>query len=734
MDIVSLSPIPVGGYFWRPRFGGHAYVVIAKATFELTPGTAQLARVHDDLNESDNHWNDDERCSVYAPSDMAPFKERVDVTLVGDAHAPAGARTLTTRLCVGGLDKRVTVQCDRWLDEQGRLREGAPFRRMPIRYERAVQTSENPVGLAVAPPRLSSRRPLPNLQPSGPRPKGRPILAGFGPLAARWPSRARLLGAAKGCFDDTAWREEPLADAVDTRYFNDAPVDQQLDVLAPDARIVLENLHPSLARIESTLPGLEPRAFVQRAGAMTEVALVADTLWIDMTRGLCTVTWRGSFEVASADEVHRVLVALQTAGAALEASDVAGLDRRAVERTSSVRLMQDSEPPLSRSSDAIAAPAVRERAHTLDLAAGAELDAVLPFIARGGDDLLERTSALPVTAFASVIGEAAMPFLDAPRMPVVETPSSPWAAGALSSHRGRLAPPPTPDRESVVPPPLLMVPPPSSSARAHKSVPTGPQRVELLAHDEARYPGVRETWASLRQDDGADEPQNELRAVFGVDDPNEPAAARRHLLCIMKEATPSSMASMRRDLAGGCSEDGDARPPRALCCGTLSFPFDEVETLKATIASVSPYLRKNDALREEVEAARELLKDSALSGSPEVAEELLGRIRATYQEGDEAVDAAAVEARSERLLLGKRAYQRRALLGGRFVRALLSVDGIEVPCYLPEALAAATPLFSRLAVRVIGELHARQDQYETSTIAIRAVALGRIVSPNEEES
>jgi hypothetical protein len=119
MQVVSLSALSAGGFAWQPRSGGHAFVVIAKATFELRQGEALLAQVQDDLNEADNHWNDDPNCSVYAPSDMAPIKERADVTLVGDVFAPSGrgSRAMVARLAVGAIDKRIAVFCDRWLDD-----------------------------------------------------------------------------------------------------------------------------------------------------------------------------------------------------------------------------------------------------------------------------------------------------------------------------------------------------------------------------------------------------------------------------------------------------------------------------------------------------------------------------------------------------------------------------------------------------------------------------------------
>jgi len=218
MHVVSLSTISAGGFSWQPRFGGHAFVIIAKVTYDLRPGTARLAEIQDELTTTDSHYSHDDRGSVYAPSDMVPFKEKVDVTLVGDAHSPSerGSRSLIARLRVGNIDKKVAVYADRWLDGKGRTCRGEAFTTMPLRYERAGggRNSDNPAGVdANRRPGAGQRRLLPNLLRLGGRGKGDAPSTGpacFGPVSPTWPKRKRLLGGAACYWNDEGWRKRPL--------------------------------------------------------------------------------------------------------------------------------------------------------------------------------------------------------------------------------------------------------------------------------------------------------------------------------------------------------------------------------------------------------------------------------------------------------------------------------------------------------------------------------------------
>ena len=344
MFVSSLSHIVADGLPWRPRFGGHAFVVIAKATFVLRQGQATLAPEQDPILAGDHHYDDDPAQSLHTPSDHVPFKDRVDVTMVGEAVArgKSGSRALVTRLCVGSLDKRIVCFPRRWVDEHGQLHKGDAFHRAPLRYEHALggPGSDNPVGIDPDDGSTATRC-LPRLEPFGRR-RCEDEIACFGPIAATWPSRRRHLRDGAGWEAD--WNRRPLPESIEPGFFNVAPPDQRLEALAADEVILLENVHPHLPRLRSRLPGLRPRAFVERSGSAREVFLHADSLWIDTRRGVCTVTWRGSFEIAAPDEPGHVLVAVEDSARRLTWPDVAALAAGDDDRPSAVRLVAARAP------------------------------------------------------------------------------------------------------------------------------------------------------------------------------------------------------------------------------------------------------------------------------------------------------------------------------------------------------------------------------------------------------
>ena len=224
----------------------------------------------------------------------------------------------------------------------------------------------------------------------------------------------------------------------------------------------------------------------------------------------------------------------------------------------------------------------------------------------------------------------------------------------------------------------------------------------------------------------------ELRQAFGTPESIQPGEARRSVVRIMTRNGADTTASMKSALDQAIDEDGVVHPPLALAHGELTMCFDEVETLRANMACVAPHLKGNEALNEEVDMARELL-DRGLADSPDVATELTERIEQAYL-ADESIDKDKVQARIERMLLSRRAFQKRSLLGGTWIRTLLSQpQSAPLPCYIPESFADDIPLFSRFAARAIGELHAQQDQYESNTMALRVISLGRVIGAQEGE-
>jgi hypothetical protein len=313
MDVVSACPLRVASIQWQPRPGVFMLTVVCKATLVLLPGASVLAGDQDPPNETDDHWNDDDARSLYAASDLVPFKRGADVFLVGHAYAPRKepVASLTARLVVGELDKAIEVHADRAWTPHGELREGAVFTKMPLRYERAGGGPEtsNPVGVRAD---VHGQAAIPNLQPRGfqlIRPGDAVPPIGFGPIAPGWPGRADRPRRDPGGWDPRKWSEQPLPMDIDAGLFNAAPADQQVSQIRSDAQLVLENLHVDHPRLVTSLPGMAPRAVVERPGAPPqEVQLRCDTLCIDTDRRVCTLVWRGMVALERANEPGRVTI------------------------------------------------------------------------------------------------------------------------------------------------------------------------------------------------------------------------------------------------------------------------------------------------------------------------------------------------------------------------------------------------------------------------------------------
>ncbi len=322
MNIVSACPLHVGSIVWQPRPGAWVATVVVKATYVLLPGESVLAREQDPINDTDAHWNDDERRSLHAATDLAPLKRRADVFVTGHAHAPRAkpVSSLVARLAVGALHKAIEVHADRVWGHDGQVREGAPFQRMPLRWERAGGGPEtsNPVGIRSDARDRHGQWTLPNLQPPGFRPSrpGEPFPpVGFGPVAPRWPERVAKLFQRAATWSHERWMEQPLPPDIDAAFFNAAPLDQQLPELAGDERLLLEHLHAEHPQLRTALPGLAPRATVERSGAAPqELPLRCDTLDVDTDRGLCHLVWRGLLPLSWRDEVGRVVITADKTG------------------------------------------------------------------------------------------------------------------------------------------------------------------------------------------------------------------------------------------------------------------------------------------------------------------------------------------------------------------------------------------------------------------------------------
>jgi hypothetical protein len=275
----------------------------------------------------------------------------------------------------------------------------------------------------------------------------------------------------------------------------------------------------------------------------------------------------------------------------------------------------------------------------------------------------------------------------------------------------------------------------ASTDRAHRA---GPNDIlDLLWYDEAQVPRMRAWWEELVT--ALDFEPGDPRRDLGAEDP-EKARGRHNVFGILSDGVLVDPNNISRVVAEAVNEKGRFTPPLTLMSGELRFPFDEVETLRATVVAVTPLIGADKRLKDTVDSINELLKTPYLQGSSGVVEKLTRDLRAQFREANRALPASYLDGHVERLLLEQRRYAIRKVFGGEFIRALLSSSGSgsdggsggksssaesSIPVYLPKQLDQTLPMLVVMKVRIIAEAHIQQDPYDSSPYALRAVALGR---------
>jgi len=255
-------------------------------------------------------------------SDLAPFKPRADLLLVGSCHAPGNEPVTSCRVTahVGSRSRSLHVLGDRFWKRNAlglwKMTDSEAFRTMELGWENSFGGEDyepNPVGKGYgedvdeAGNRL---RPLPNIEdPTAPvtSPRDRPDPVGFGPLHPSWQQRQSLVGTYDRRYLEERWPWFP--EDFDWGHFNAAPPEMQVEgYLRGDEELYFENLHPEHPQYRSQLPGERVRCFVNRrledesdATTLDEVPMNLDTLWVDMEAEQLVLLWRGWTEVLSED-------------------------------------------------------------------------------------------------------------------------------------------------------------------------------------------------------------------------------------------------------------------------------------------------------------------------------------------------------------------------------------------------------------------------------------------------
>jgi hypothetical protein len=334
MELLNATKMQAGYTMGMKPDGRELLVVVVKGTFTLPQNeeNPQLVEKQVSLTEADAFTGEPGLSAALYETDYAAIKLRCDVLLNGSAYAPKGSPTskVNVAIHIGSIAKAFEVVGDRvWLAATLGViaSRPVPFTVMPISYDRAFGGTdnshpdparhraylENHIGRgfhAVTSPEFIDGTPLPNTQESGrtvtdPRGSYRPMA--FGPIGRAWKDRVKFAGTYDQNWIDNIFPFLPPD--FDDRYYQAAPIDQQMDYPQGGEEVVLINLTPE-GRTSFFLPEINvPVIFYLKHGENKETLAVADTIVIEPDLRRFTMTWRSSLPLRrNMFEVAQVLV------------------------------------------------------------------------------------------------------------------------------------------------------------------------------------------------------------------------------------------------------------------------------------------------------------------------------------------------------------------------------------------------------------------------------------------
>ncbi|MEO1695795.1 MAG: DUF2169 domain-containing protein [Planctomycetota bacterium] len=293
---------------WGP--GGAAWRTVAlKGTFALRP-EEDVRGIPDQapLMLAATHWGEPGQSSLRQDHDLAPFKPRTDVHVVGTARAPGGKprSDWVAGVQVGPVDVMVRLVGPRtWTRRRllpWRLSPPEPTVEVPLQFERSFggvradgrAFERNPYGTGWDPKPGKDSVLAPQIEAVDDPVSGmgnEVAVAALGPLAPVCSSRRALAGT----FDDE-WLEDQwplMPDDFDFAFYNSAPESMQVDgYLQGDEAFELTGLlaEPSF---RGRLPGIRPFVLArQDDGHFVYYRSELDTVVFSIDERLVYMTWR----------------------------------------------------------------------------------------------------------------------------------------------------------------------------------------------------------------------------------------------------------------------------------------------------------------------------------------------------------------------------------------------------------------------------------------------------------
>jgi hypothetical protein len=306
-------------------------------------------------------------------------------------------------------------------------------------------------------------------------------------------------------------------------------------------------------------------------------------------------------------------------------------------------------------------------------------------------------------------------------------PASPWASGLdPASPLLAVLPMPVP-----MPAAVIVRPEPRPDPRPSRGARSMPLRapadaVDLVWFDAASVARIASRFRELV--DALDMEPLDPDHDLPVDDPLA-ARDRHHVFGVLTRGLPTEARGVPAAVRAATDAHGRFTPPLVVVEGELVFGLDEPSVLKTTAACAKPLAKDSKRLQDVLASIDELLETPLLQGVAGAGDGLLRELLAAVAQSKRALPVKVLEDHVERLLLSQRTYQIRSVLGGPQIRASLAParDALALISYLPEAVGPKLPLALRFRARLIAEVHPSPDPMEAAPLALRVVALSRLV-------
>ncbi len=320
MDFVNETKVEAGWTLGFQPDGRELLIVAVKATFTIPRNgeEASLAEQQTPLTEADEFTGEPGLSAPLYETDYAQRKPYCDVLLNGSAYAPQGkpANLVTVSLQFGKMQKSFNVVGNRVWDRF--MLNTSPS--LPVKFvskhisydvayggvdtdkkdpEKQKTYMKNPIGVGYYPISKGKDligKPLPNTEEIGKSiksTKGKYIPVSFGPIGRNFESRIPFAGTYDQNWLDTKVPFWP--DDFDYRYFQSAPVDQQINYPKGGEQVVLKNLTEDGFKT-FILPKVSmPVIFIPYRGKDKQVEGLIDTVFIEPDQKRFMITWRVSY-------------------------------------------------------------------------------------------------------------------------------------------------------------------------------------------------------------------------------------------------------------------------------------------------------------------------------------------------------------------------------------------------------------------------------------------------------